>query len=395
MRKILLSLVVLLFVGIGEALPSGGPYPFTGDPLKGRELFFASKGCIKCHSIRGKGGKVGPDLGMGQFERSLTQIAGVMWNHSPKMGEKMREVEIPRPKFTAQEMADIIAFLYYIEYFDEPGDPSEGRRLMKEKGCLRCHSVAGEGGRIGPSLDIMKQYASPIYMAQAMWNHGPQMTAKMEELGIPRPVFQGNEVADFIAYIRAASKERVKKRVYILPGEPQEGKRLFSKKGCIKCHSIKGEGGRIGPDLAEKEMHRSLTRIAGEMWNHGPVMWARMKEIGIPRPVFKGKEMADIIAYLYFLRFSDDPGSANKGKGLFASKGCIKCHSIKGEGGRIGPDLAKSQASISPIYAAQLMWNHAPVMEKRMKEKELPWPKFEGDEMANLLSYLNAMRENK
>jgi len=395
MRKILLSLVALIFISIGEAFPSGDVYPFTADPLKGRELFFASKGCIKCHSIRGKGGKVGPDLGMGQFDRSLSQIAGIMWNHSPKMGEKMRAVEIPRPKFKAQEMADIIAFLYYIDYFDEPGDPSQGRRLMKEKGCLACHSVAGEGGRIGPSLDRMKQYASPIFMAQAMWNHGPQMEAKMKELGIPRPLFQGKEVADFIAYIRAASKERVKKRVYILPGEPQEGKRLFSKKGCIKCHAIRGEGGRIGPDLAEKEMHRSLSRIAGVMWNHGPVMWARMKEKGIPRPVFNGKEMADIIAYLYFLRFSDDPGSTDKGKGLFASKGCIKCHAISGEGGRIGPDLAKSQASISPIYAAQLMWNHAPVMEERMKEKRLPWPKFEGEEMANLISYLTSIRENK
>jgi cytochrome c2 len=328
------ALTLLLILSL-EGLPEEN-YTLPKDPLKGQELFI-DKGCIKCHSIQGVGGKIGPDLGKGGFNRSLIQIAGIMWNHSPKMSEKMRELKIPRPKFEVTEMADLIAYLYYLNYFDEPGNPLKGKLLFKEKECIKCHSIVGEGEDIGPSLDKTKYYVSPISMAQTMWNHGLEMNIKMKELSIGWPTFEGNEIVDIISYVQATSKAEVKERVYILPGSPQEGKRLFSEKGCIRCHSIRGEGGNVGPELSKRGLRRSATQIAGTMWNHGPNMWKKMKEIGIPRPKFSGKEMADLIAYLYFINYFDKPGNPQEGKKLFAQKGCITCHSIRGEGGNVGP----------------------------------------------------------
>ena len=213
-----LALTLLLILSL-EGLPEEN-YTLPKDPLKGQELFI-NKGCIKCHSIQGVGGKIGPDLGKGGFNRSLIQIAGIMWNHSPKMSEKMRELKIPRAKFEVAEMADLIAYLYYLNYFDEPGNPLKGKLLFKEKECIKCHSIVGEGEDIGPSLDKTKYYVSPIFMAQTMWNHGLEMNIKMKELSIGWPTFEGNEIVDIISYVQATSKAEVKERVYILPGSPQ------------------------------------------------------------------------------------------------------------------------------------------------------------------------------
>jgi hypothetical protein len=38
------------------------------------------------------------------------------------------------------------------------------------------------------------------------------------------------------------------------------------------------------------------------------------------------------------------------------------------------------------------MWNHAPIMEEKMRERLLPWPKLEGDEIVDLLEYLRSVR---
>ena len=58
----------------------------------------------------------------------------------------------------------------------------------------------------------------------------------------------------------------------------------------------------------------------------------------------------------------------------------------------VEPELTKSKASLSPINAATEMWNHAPMMEEKMQEKQLPWPKFDGSEIADLLEYLGSVR---
>lgn len=34
----------------------------------------------------------------------------------------------------------------------------------------------------------------------------------------------------------------------LLPEDPTKGSRLFVNKGCVRCHSLKGEGGNVGPD---------------------------------------------------------------------------------------------------------------------------------------------------
>lgn len=375
-------------------LPAARATDLPQDPLKGRQLFM-DKGCIKCHSLQGQGGQIGPDLSKSGLGRNLFQTAGVMWNHFTVMSEKMAELRIAQPSFAGQEMANLIAFLYFLDYFDEPGNPAKGQTLFSSKGCRTCHSLGGRGGRVGPRLDEINRYVSPIMVAQALWNHAHHMAGRMKEMGIERPHFEGNEMADLISYLRQAGDAHVEEKVFAVPGSPAEGEKLFASKGCIGCHAVLGKGGKVGPDLGKVGLKQSATRVAGVMWNHSEAMLKQMESRGIAWPRFSGKEMADLVAYLYFISYLGPATDPARGKQVFAAKGCVRCHAVQGQGGKVGPDLAKAEDILNPVTAMQAMWNHAAAMEKTMAKGKVAWPKFQGNEMADLVTYLASFQTRK
>jgi putative heme-binding domain-containing protein len=117
------------------------------------------------------------------------------------------------------------------------------------------------------------------------------------------------------------------------------GEKAFNE-GCAVCHGQGGMGGR-GPNLA-----------------HGRVMWhtlsdeatyRRIKE-GVPSggmPATPGTEekLWQLTAYVVALRApaaeSPQMGDAMLGATVFWGKGgCNECHSIRGKGGKLGPDLS-------------------------------------------------------
>ncbi len=124
------------------------------------------------------------------------------------------------------------------------------------------------------------------------------------------------------------------------------GEKAFNE-GCAVCHGQGGQGGR-GPNLA-----------------HGRVMWhtlsdeatyKRIKE-GVPSggmPPTPGSEekLWQLTAYVVALRApaaeSPQTGDATLGEQVFWGKGgCNECHSIRGRGGKIGPDLSDAGGSRS------------------------------------------------
>lgn len=387
----LLGLRFLLFLPlllIASAAIGEGPPGLPEDPLKGRRVFEA-KSCIKCHTIQADRPGVGPDLGKSLVLGSFLDLAADMWNHSPRMSDYMRQNYIQRPEFTAGEFQELATFLYYLRYLGEPGNLKQGKRLLSEKGCLNCHALAGQGGNRAADLEQMTVYASPLFLAQAMWNHGPEMEAEMRSLDLTRPRFAGSEIVDLGAYIRSLTREGRKESVYMTPGNPRQGELLFIEKGCADCHSVHGKGGLVGPDLGITFKDCSVTEMAGIMWNHGPEMWQWMSELGLPAPTFNGAEMADVIAYIFYVKFAGESGDSERGRTVFQEMHCIECHVPGGSGS--GPDLTLSQVFDSPYHLAAVLWNHAPKMEKKLVQRNLLWPEFKRRQMANLYAFLNSI----
>jgi len=387
-----------LFAGLNAQTPSNSgdvalAIELPDNPTAGARLF-VEKGCVRCHGLSTDDARVGPDLGRIRFRGSIMDLAGAFWNHSPVMREKMLDFKIQVPQLTGREMTDLLAFLtayrYYLTEVGQAGNPAAGKAVFAAKGCARCHG-ADAWEKPGPDLTRYRGRFSAIFVAQAMWNHGPEMAKVMRGQGVPWPKFSGHEMGDLLAYLQAGSGGSSDDRVYFEPGSPRRGHELFAQKRCTVCHAVAGVGGKSGPDLGRgRDFVGSISAIAGLMWNHSEAMTEEFARRGIPRVTFSGQEMADILAYLYFVNYANVRGTPDRGGMLFVKK-CSPCHTLGG-GKRVGPDLTVVPKLDEPIAIVAAMWDHGSKMDAELRSRNLPWPRLELGEAADLTAFLLARR---
>jgi mono/diheme cytochrome c family protein len=387
---LLLAVVVLATVGVLAAQPLFSP---TQDPVAGERLFSA-KGCAGCHAVNGVGGKVGPDLGRVTRPHTFFDLAAAFWNHAPKMAARMRQAGIARPHLDARETGDLAAYLYTLNYFDRTGNATVGRRLFADKRCAECHSIDGKRRGPGPDLGTMGAYASPIAIAAAMWNHGTRMAAAMAARGIARPTFEGSQLNDLIAYLKAASPRPKRSEIYVLPGSATNGRLLFADKRCVMCHPITRRGDEEAPDLVQGQAQRSLTEFATAMWNKAPGMLRAMEAKQITPPTLRPDEMADIVSYLYSVRYFRQSGRPREGVLVAVNKGCLDCHGLYGEKGKSASDLDRARDVDTPAGALAALWNHSFIDDPRPERERRPWATLRADEMADLIAYLRSFKRS-
>lgn len=367
-------------------------YIIPGDARRGWQVF-SERGCIQCHGI-GEGGRVilAPDLSKSpSVHLSSSGLAAEMWNHAPEMWEKMSAKWVKFNRLSETEMADLFAFLYFIRYLDEPGSAVRGKEVLKTKGCTECHSIGEGKDKIGPDLAVRKELTNPILWVQMMWNHAQKMKNLMEKEGIGWPKLGKSDIADIIAYIKSLKPSKIE--ASIAPGDPVEGRKVFSQKGCERCHAAQGTGTTKGPNLGimKKDFPPTIGQLAGLMWNHFPEMSREMEKENIKIPELSAKDIANITAYLFSIRYFDRVGDRAAGKTIFQEKRCNICHDISkdGSGKKEGPNLASLKGRVSPIYMATALWNHGPQMIARMKEKNIKWQKITDKELINIMEYFN------
>lgn len=117
---------------------------------------------------------------------------------------------------------------------------AEGERTFNA-GCAGCHGPGGQGGR-GPNLAF----------GRVMWHTlTDEQTFKLirdgvANAGMPATPGSDEKIWQLTAYVRSLREPAAEAP---LTGDAAIGERIFKSK-CTGCHAIRGEGGKLGPDLS-------------------------------------------------------------------------------------------------------------------------------------------------
>lgn len=344
----------------------------VGDAGRGEKLF-QSEGCIKCHSVQGRGGSIAPDLTR-RLDRDFTPavMASLMWNHAPQMWSAMQQQGIAKPSLTAEGAADLFAYFVSARYFEKPGDAGRGKIVFSAHHCADCHGITTSKFAGAPPVAKWESLRDPIMLAQQMWNHGPQMRQAFTQKGLKFAPLTAQELTDLLVYLQNLPETKDLSTNFQLPST-DGGEALFKSKGCVDCH--------CGAHFPAGFHNQTLTDIAVAMWNHQPLMRQ-------PPPTFTADEMRQIIGYIWSSQYFRGSGSAARGAKVFAQKNCGACHNDPSSG---APKLARGKDAYSDITMVAALWQHGPQMLARMNDRKLPWPRFTAVQMSDLIAYLNSL----
>ncbi len=125
--------------------------------------------------------------------------------------------------------------------YTSAADIAQGKKLYEGR-CAGCHGPTGDGGK-GANLAValLPRAATDRALYQVI-RYGIQDTEMPVSLMAPREIWQ---VASFVRTLGKVEREPVS-------GNADRGQALVKGKGgCLQCHTIGLEGGRMGPSLTD------------------------------------------------------------------------------------------------------------------------------------------------
>lgn len=211
----------------------------------------------------------------------------------------------------------------------------EGRLLVASHGCFRCHQPAkafdprtamSEALATGPSLLGIGSRLKEAWMAD--WILNPKKfrhTARMPEL-VDTPE-EARHLARFLSTLKIPLPKDLKPATV---GDLNRGASLFSSSGCISCHLVKKEKpGQDSDRISLVGMDRKFLPGALSQFLQSPgqhFSWTRMPDFKL-----SPQEASDLALFLRELTDNStalvsDLGDEEKGRALFAQRGCATCH---------------------------------------------------------------------
>lgn len=188
-------------------------------------------------------------------------------------------------------------------------------------------------------------------------------------------------VGAFVISVRNQYDQAQRRATNVAP-RPVEGDAVFRTKGCVQCHQANLLSTRSGDQQSSAQ---PLPALVTAMWNHAPRMWETMARQNIKYPELSYEEAGQLVAYLYLSRSLDDAGDRERGAKVFEVRQCNRCHlAVPGA----APSVTQLATSNDLVVWTQRLWNHASVMQARMKEMGITWPRFEANDLRDLFAYI-------
>lgn len=190
----------------------------TAEVVRGKHLFDKNN-CMGCHTIMGEGAYYAPELTK-VYDRRGPEWMALFLKDPQAMypGER----KMTQYHFSDQEISDLIAFFKWIGEIDLNGFPAKPdlapaavaapvsataqtstapKPAMLASICMSCHTVGGQGGAVGPSLDGVGSRMTEAEIAAFIGD--PQKVrpgTAMPNLGLSDPV--KTELASYLAGLK-------------------------------------------------------------------------------------------------------------------------------------------------------------------------------------------------
>lgn len=224
----------------------------------------------------------------------------------------------------------------------------EGRSLVAQFRCLKCHERAGESPATknnampelemdAPSLSDVGARLNQAWLAA--WINDPH--SLRPDAHMPR-LFHGDSVdpkaADIAAYLASLGTERPDREP---AGKASDGGRIFANLDCVACHTLPGaktDPARIPlDDVGAKFKPAALQQYLLNPEEH--YAWNPMPNFHLSE-----HEASDLSAYLRSegQRLPETRGNPANGKRWVVSIGCLNCHEL---------DREKSTAAFAALAA--------------------------------------------
>ncbi len=212
---------------------------------------------------------------------------------------------------------------------------SEGRKLLKDRGCVACHDVPGIAldQPFGEALDSVGDKSSRAWLVR--WLTNPNQVRPGTKM--PRFRLSDADTDQLATFLLSLRREGLPAADPLNEGDPEAGRSLFGQARCTTCHSLKGKGGTLGP---------ALDRVGEEARPRWLVAWltdphALDPNTLMPHYGFSRTEVLDLAAYLLDELIVDGtplpaepeplgaPEAIDAGRALFQALGCPDCHRLK------------------------------------------------------------------
>lgn len=417
--------------------------------------------CVTCHAIaveRGGetkliGGDIGPELTkVGSKVKPEWLVA---WLRDPQ--GYLEHTKMPRYQWPDKDLSQVAQYILtkltdpdLLKDVPQLGTPSEeevqlGRQLFVEKGCAECHAVRGVKPKpdFAPDLSALGMAAGPYTIevksprklpAAFHFVKGNVERFDIRESVVPRsmivylqtkitnpasvtpdthmPAFRmsKSDLDDVTTALLSMTGPAIpnpgekpviverRHQEYHPDGEP--GK-VYQRYKCYVCHSFKGYGGTLAPDLSY-EGSRSKREWLIQFLQNPPTLRPTLT-VRMPRFNMSVQDATTLADYLSTnLRKGDvNPGAvdegvftsemAARGKQLFETKyQCQACHTIGSSGGYVGPSLNNAGNWMTAAWIEAWLQNPQSLVPGAIE----PRHSFSDDEIKDLTAYLLTLKQS-
>jgi mono/diheme cytochrome c family protein len=431
-----------------------------GDPADQGQIRFNQMFCVTCHALAvDRGGEttiIGGDIGP-----ELTKVGSkvkpewlVAWLRNPE--GYLEHTRMPQYQWSDQDLYEVTQFILkkltdpdLLKDVPQMESPSEdeiqlGQRLFVEKGCAECHAIRGVQPRsnFAPDLSALGMAAGP-YLVQVKLPRKESNALHFVPSNVKQLDISVSKIPKFmISYIQAKvtdptsvtpqahmpqfhlsqpDLEDLTMALLSMSGPPIAGTaqnsliierphkefhpegqvgQLYQRYKCYVCHTFKGYGGTLAPDLSyegSRSRREWLAQFLRNPQTLRPTLTVRMPHFNMSE-----EDATTIANYLSatLQKPNLDPAAVNEkeftdqmaaqGKQLFETKyACQSCHTIGSSGGYVGPSLNNAGNWLTPAWIEAWLRNPQDLIPGTIEPRQ----SIGEDEIKEITAYLLTLKQ--